>query len=105
MHKLEQIPNLLKDKEDKTLFIVGGGPSLMNFDWSLLDGKNVLVVNRAIEKVPNALALVWNDVKFHKDNQERINNFKGIKITTTRYMSPDTSHPCECDIIWVKGKN
>ena len=40
MHKLEQIPNLLKDKEDKTLFIVGGGPSLIDFNWSLLKDKN-----------------------------------------------------------------
>lgn len=105
MHKLTPIPNLLEDKEDKTLFIVGGGPSLTNFDWSLLEGKNVLVLNRGVEKVPNALALLWNDVKFHKDNEENIKNFQGIKITTTRYMPPGSSHPCECDIIWVKGKN
>ena len=105
MHKLTPIPNLLEDKEDKTLFIVGGGPSLTNFDWSLLEGKNVLVLNRGVEKVPNALALLWNDVKFHKDNEENIKNFQGIKITTTRYMLPGSSHPCECDIIWVKGRN
>ena len=50
MHKLTPIPNLLEDKEDKTLFIVGGGPSLTNFDWSLLEGKNVLVLNRGVER-------------------------------------------------------
>ena len=105
MHKLEQIPNLLKDKEDKTLFIVGGGPSLIDFNWSLLKDKNVLVLNRGFEKVPNALGLLWNDVKFHKDNVKNIENFKGLKISTTRYILPGGSHLCECDIIWVKGKN
>ena len=105
MHKLTPIPNLLKDKKDKSLFIVGGGPSLNNFDWTLLEDKNVLVLNRGLEKLPNALALLWNDVKFHKDNEERIKNFPGIKITTTRYMKPGSSHPCDCDIVWVKGRN
>ena len=105
MHKLLPIPNVLKDKKDTTLFIVGGGPSLTNFDWSLLKDKNVLVLNRGVEKVPNALGLLWNDVKFHKDNVENIKNFKGLKISTTRYIPPGGSHLCECDIIWVKGRN
>ncbi len=102
MHKLIKIPKLLKDKEDKSLFIVGGGPSLIDFDWALLKDKNVLVINRAFQKVPNALGLFWNDVNFHKIFEKEIDNFKGIKMTTTRY---GMSHPCDCDIIWVKGRS
>jgi len=102
MHKLIKIPKLLKDKEDKSLFIVGGGPSLIDFDWALLKDKNVLVINRAFQKVPNALGLFWNDVNFHKIFEKEIDNFKGIKMTTTRY---GMSHTCDCDIIWVKGRS
>ena len=101
MHKLDKIPNLLKDKKDKSLFIVGGGPSLTDFDWGLLKDRNVLVINRGMQKVPNALALVWNDMIVHELYEKEINDFKGIKITTTRYSNTNI---CLCDIIWVKGK-
>ena len=50
MHKLDKIPKLLKDKKDKSLFIVGGGPSLTEFDWELLKDKNVLVINRHVSQ-------------------------------------------------------
>jgi len=36
--------------EDKTCFIVGGGPSLANFNWDLLKGKLTIAINRAYEK-------------------------------------------------------
>jgi len=34
----------------KACFIVGGGPSLEDFDWSLLQGRRVIGVNRVYEK-------------------------------------------------------
>ena len=33
-------------------YIVGGGPSLMKFDWKNLDGKFLIAVNRAYETLP-----------------------------------------------------
>jgi len=36
--------------ENKPCFIVGGGPSLRDFDWSLLKGYRTIGVNRAYEK-------------------------------------------------------
>jgi len=35
-------------------FIVGGGPTLSNFDYRLLDNKNVIAVNQAIFQLPFA---------------------------------------------------
>ena len=102
MHKLVPIPNLLKHKEDDSLFIIGGGPSLTDFDWSILKNKNVLVLNRALEKVPNAIAVFWNDVTFHQNHQEELSKFGGVRISTTRYS---LSHTCDCNIIWVKGNS
>jgi hypothetical protein len=45
-------------------FVVGGGPSLIGFNWELLrDTGRVIAVNRAIEDVP------WADIMFSLDNR------------------------------------
>jgi len=36
--------------KNKPCFIIGGGPSLKDFDWSLLKGKRTIGINRAFEK-------------------------------------------------------
>jgi len=36
--------------KNKPCFIVGGGPSLKDFNWHLLKGKRTIGVNRAFEK-------------------------------------------------------
>ncbi|MHA2023966.1 MAG: hypothetical protein ACTSWQ_09930 [Candidatus Thorarchaeota archaeon] len=45
-------------------FIVGGGPSLKGFDFNLLVGKEVIVVNKAIIHVPGAKYFVTVDYTF-----------------------------------------
>jgi len=45
-------------------FVVGGGPSLIGFDWELLkDAGRIIAVNRAIEVVP------WADIMFSMDSR------------------------------------
>ena len=48
----------------ETTYIVGGGPSLKNFDWALLKNKNCIAVNLAFRKIPNAKAIYFSDVRF-----------------------------------------
>lgn len=36
----------------ETCFIIGGGPSLAHFDWSLLDGYKVIGINKAFTRYP-----------------------------------------------------
>ncbi len=74
------IPNLLQDEDDKTIYIIGGGPSLKNFDWELLVDKNVLSINRAFQKVPWAMATFWTDSRFYKWYAKELKRFKGVKI-------------------------
>lgn len=45
-------------------FIVGGGPSLKDFDFKLLAGKEVIVVNKSIVDVPGAKYFVTVDYTF-----------------------------------------
>jgi len=47
--------------EGETAFIVGGGPSLLDVDISVLEGKRVIGVNNAYQLLPNAPFLVFHD--------------------------------------------
>jgi len=73
-------------------FLLGGGPSLIDFDWGLLRGAGrVIAVNRAIERAP------WADMMFSMDSRlyrwyheernlmprealDAYDRFKGIKV-------------------------
>lgn len=74
------IPKLLSESDDKTLYLIGGGPSLKDFNWELLRGKNVLSINRAFQAVPWAIATFWTDSRFYKWYQKDLKRFEGIKI-------------------------
>ncbi len=67
--------------KDKTIFIIGGGPSLLNFDFSVLKDKFVIAINKAFLTYPNADVLYWTDSRFYKWFETDINKFKGLKIT------------------------
>lgn len=77
--------------ENETVFIVGGGPSLIDFDWSLLDNQKVIGINRAFEVVPNADVLYWTDFTFYNKYKDYVDSFTGMKITTNEWHSLDNS--------------
>lgn len=74
----------------KTCYIIGGGPSLTNFNWSLLDGHFVIAINRAYEKLPNADIIYFTDIDFwetHKANMKKLNGrlIRGtLRLGTTK---------------------
>lgn len=57
---------------EKTVFIVGGGPSVANLDLSLLEGKHVLAVNNAHEIVPQYDVLYFTDSRWWGWYRDRI---------------------------------
>lgn len=64
-----------------TIYIAGGGPSLKDFDWNLLDGKTVIAVNRAYEVLPNAQYIYFSDLRFWQWHRRALVNHSGEKIT------------------------
>lgn len=86
------------------VWIVGGGPSARNFDFSLLEGEVVIVCNRCYE-IPQASAVVFMDKPFVRwilDKQlpgnpeqsfHRWKNFKGPKIA----VAPTGAAVCQPD--------
>lgn len=65
---------------NEPLYLVAGGPSLTDFDFSLLYDKQVIAINRAFEKLPNALIVYWMDEQFYSWFKEDLKYFKGIQV-------------------------
>jgi hypothetical protein len=51
--------------KDKTVFLIAGGPSLKDFDFSSLKGKNVIAINKAFMYLPEYQYLYWTDSRFY----------------------------------------
>lgn len=81
--------------KDKVIYLIGGGPSLKDFDFSLLKNKVKIAINKAFLFVPDADVLYWTDFRFYKWYEKDINNFKGIKVT-------NKNKPLRDDVINLK---
>ena len=65
----------------KEVFIVAGGPSLKGFNWSRLNGKDVIAINRSYEVIPNAKYIYFADWDFFEKHKEAILNHGGQILT------------------------
>jgi len=65
----------------ETVYLIGGGPSLKNFEWNSLHGKKTIAINKAITFYPNADAVYWTDGRVYTWFEKEINKFKGLKYT------------------------
>lgn len=81
--------------DSKECYIIGGGPSLTNFNWRLLDHKYVIAVNRAYEKCPFAQILYFTDMDYWKRHHVDMKNHGGklirgvLTLNTTHDESVD----------------
>lgn len=67
--------------EGETIYIIGGGPSLKNFDFRLLNGCKTIAINKAILYCPSADVLYWTDSRFYTWYKNNVDNYKGLKFT------------------------
>jgi len=67
--------------KDQTIYLIGGGPSLKNFDFNVLKTKNSIAINKAYQVASFANFLYWSDFRFYQWFKEDIDNFKGFKVT------------------------
>ena len=72
---------LMKIWTGETVYLIGGGPSLKNFEWNSLHGKKTIAINKAITFYPNADAVYWTDGRVYTWFEKEINKFKGLKYT------------------------
>lgn len=55
----------------ETIFIIGGGPSLVGYNWELLRGRRIIGINRAFEVVPWADFIYFTDTKFFEEYRDK----------------------------------
>jgi len=74
-----ECPELWKNE---TAFIIGGGDSLIGFDWSLLADKKVIGCNDAYQLGEEIVdAVIFGDVDWYNVHKRTLINFKGLKVT------------------------
>jgi len=67
---------LMKKIKRKTVFIIGGGTSVENVDFSLLQDELVICINDAYRDFPNATAIYWVDDSWASSNYDTLNPHK-----------------------------
>lgn len=69
----------------RTVFIIGGGPSLRGFEPSPLVGHYIIAINSSYRLVPNADMLFFSDTHWWEEHGPVVmKNFKGLIVTTNR---------------------
>ena len=67
--------------EGETIYIIGGGPSLKNFNFAELKGHRTIAINKAVFFHQTADVLYWTDSRFYTWYKNDIDNFNGLKFT------------------------
>lgn len=68
----QNVNGMLKGKK---CFLIGGGPSLKNFDFSLLDDHFTIAINHSVIFYPNAKACLFLDGNFLDKNENEARKF------------------------------
>ena len=70
----EIISNIRRSCRGHDIYIVGGGSSLTNFDFSLLDNKKVIAINESAKLIKNPVAILWTDTIWGSTNSDFLYN-------------------------------
>lgn len=79
--------------DHKECYIVGGGPSLTAFDWSNLDDKFVIGINRAYEKKPDLDIIYFTDPDWYDRHKDDILKLPAAKYRGRLQRKPEIVHP------------
>lgn len=79
------------------VFVIGGGSSLKDFDFSKLKDKDTIAVNMAALDVPNPTYCITADSTIFRKVQEGY--FKGVETTWVLVTNPN-----HCSMKWQDGK-
>lgn len=79
---------------DNKCYIIAGGPSLKNFDWSLLTpDKFVIAINRSYEVLPDAQVVYFTDKDYWDAHKEKMLQHTGQLIRGALVPSREEQHP------------
>jgi len=78
------LQRLMKRLKRETVFIIGGGPSARNVDFSMLMDETVVCINDAYRDFPDAAMIYWVDDTWASENMDGLNQHKCDLIFTSR---------------------
>jgi|TARA_R110001592_G_scaffold359138_1_gene664994 hypothetical protein len=84
---------------NQTIYIIGGGPSLKNFDFRTLSGKRTIAINKAVIHHTTADVLYWTDGRFYTWFKNEVDSFKGLKFA----LKPGSQYTRDIQVL-RKGK-
>jgi hypothetical protein len=75
----------------ETVFIVGGGPSVLGVDLEALRGRRVIAINSSVYKLPWADILYFGDWRWWAEpvNQAVVASFRGRVVSVSRLVADD----------------
>lgn len=72
---------------DREVFIIGGGPSLENFNWDILRNKCTIGCNDAyLHGVEISKVCLFSDFRWYDHHRERLAKYKGTVFTSLSYF-------------------
>jgi hypothetical protein len=71
----------------ETVFIIGGGPSVLGQNLEALRGRRVIVINSSVYTVPWADICYFGDFRWWNDNKAAVANFAGRVVTVSRMVN------------------
>lgn len=75
-----------RDWPGETVFIVGGGPSVLEQDVELLRGRRVIAINSSYQRVPFADYVIAHDHQWWREHKDRIQaTFQGQMVAPTEH--------------------
>jgi hypothetical protein len=78
--------------EGQTVFVVGGGPSLVGFNFEQLQGERIVAINLAFHKLPFAQFLFFADNRFWGWHEPSLMRFQNHVCTTAMNVAPPHPH-------------
>lgn len=94
MNLRTEIQSFKKKAEGQTVFIIAGGPSLKDFDFSILKDKTCIALNSAYKGIPNLDAILWTDNDWAAKHYDNLMLYEGCKFQTRtcgdRFVNSET---------------
>lgn len=79
----EDLQHLKREVRGKNIFIFGGGASLENFDYTVVENEITFAINDAYRFLPNATVIYWVDDTWISENYDNVMAHKcKYKITS-----------------------
>lgn len=74
-------------KNSDTVYIIGGGPSLLEIDRELLKDKDIICCNNAFKIFPTSLTTIFADNEWYEWNKKELLTYSGLTVTTCNYYN------------------